>query len=173
MHSFLLENYLTELKASAKLGPILDLACGYGRNGLFLTSHNLPVIFADRNNEALNDVATRLSKSSKTWLVDFELPNQTPLKTNQFGGVIVFRYLHRPLFDALKASVIEGGLVVYETFTKDQRQFGRPNRDEFLLESGELAQIFSDWKVLHRFEGIVKNEQGNSQAIAQIVAQKR
>lgn len=178
MHSLLLTKYLTELKQSTKLGPIMDLACGLGRNGLYLAKQGLPVVFADKNQQALDEIDCTLtgedyqSNRATTWLIDLETEKKPELSLNYYGAIIVYRYLHRPLFNELKASISSGGLVVYETFTRAQKQFGRPKRDEFLLTSGELEQVFSDWQVLHSFEGTVKNEQGNSQAIAQIVARK-
>ena len=35
-------------------GPVLDLASGDGHNGLFLAAKGLPVILADRSDEALS-----------------------------------------------------------------------------------------------------------------------
>jgi methylase of polypeptide subunit release factors len=42
-------------------GPVLDLACGRGEDGLFLAGLNLPVVLADRSPEAL-EVARRSPK---------------------------------------------------------------------------------------------------------------
>ena len=50
----------------------------------------------------------------------------------QLQAVLIFRYLHRPLFDAIKQAVKPGGFVIYETFTTDNKAFGRPHRAEFL-----------------------------------------
>ena len=35
----------------------------------------------------------------------------------------------------------EGGVLIYETFTQGQEQFGRPRRADFLLQPGELLQV--------------------------------
>ena len=89
--------------------------------------------------------------------------------TNSYQAIIVFRYLHRPLIEAIKAAIEPGGLVFYETFTTENRQFGRPNRDAFLLNKNELKEMFHDWQCLHYFEGI---KQQPNRAIAQIVCRK-
>ncbi len=56
-------------------GPVLDLACGAGENGLFLAGRNLPVILADRSPEAL-EVARRSAEERRLtvrfWEVDLE-----------------------------------------------------------------------------------------------------
>lgn len=77
------------------------------------------------------------------------------------------------MFEQIKQATISGGIVVYETFTVDQAQFGRPKNPDFLLKHGELAELFADWQILHSFEGIVDaNNDAGKQAIAQIVARK-
>ena len=71
-----------------------------------------------------------------------------------FSAIIVFRYLHRPLFRALRNAVTPGGLVIYETFTTANREFGRPRSKDFLLLPGELKSLFQDWEIIHEFEGL-------------------
>jgi SAM-dependent methyltransferase len=181
MHSSLLTKYLVELKKYNHSLPILDLACGSGRNGLFCVEKNLPVVFSDVRTQALDDVKQTMNNDSdkyssilgKFWEVDFEINNANPLAENSYSTVMVFRYLHRPLIDKIKAAVAPNGLVVYETFTVAQAELGRPKNPEFLLKVGELAEYFSDWQVLHYFEGTKTSDTGsNNQAVAQIVARK-
>jgi SAM-dependent methyltransferase len=181
MHSSLLTKYLVELNKYNHSLPILDLACGSGRNGLFCLEKNLPVVFSDVRTQALDDVKQTMNNDSdkypsilaKFWEVDFEIKNANPLSENSYSTVMVFRYLHRPLIDKIKAAVAPNGLVVYETFTVAQAELGRPKNPEFLLKVGELAEYFSDWQVLHYFEGTKTSDTGsNCQAVAQIVARK-
>jgi SAM-dependent methyltransferase len=178
MHSPLLQQFLPELKIATSKNAMLDLACGAGRNGIFLAKNGLPVVFADRNEQALDEVKQKLAgkeivKTCQFWQVDFEDPKHAPLADKCFGAVIVFRYLHRPLIAQLKQSVESGGMVIYETFTRDQAELGRPKRDEFLLKNNELKECFFDWDILHYFEGVTTSEStGKKQAIAQIVAIK-
>jgi len=187
-HSLLIEKYRLDLqRVSQELqASVLDLACGHGRNGLYLLENEIPVTFADINNEALKHIqnsATSLPENqqglAQYWQVDFEQPISSiqkafhPLHKKKFAAMFVFRYLHRPLFELIKASIKPGGIIIYETFTEQQAQFGRPKNPDFLLKSGELGKIFSDWQILHSFEGITPsaNNEGK-QAIAQIVAVK-
>ena len=180
-HSSLLARFITQLSLAARKGVILDLACGSGRNGLYLVEQDIPVVFADINPEALARIERSLGgerysgieESATLWAVNFEGQQGDPFHERRFGGVIVYRYLHRPLCEWIKQSVYPGGIVIYETFTVDQPQYGRPSNPDFLLEHGELEAHFSDWDIVHSFEGVVKNSSGEgSQAIAQIVAIK-
>ena len=182
-HSPLIEKYLAQLQklALSKQAPVLDLACGSGRNGLYLVENNIPVIFADVNDESLEQVKQSLSsfsadkqKLAQCWQVDFEQANSIPLRDKFFAEIMVFRYLHRPLFEQIKGAIKPGGMIIYETFTEQQAQFGRPKNPDFLLKSNELLTQFADWKILHSFEGIVNTGVNGEtkQAIAQIVAVK-
>tara|TARA_R110002073_G_scaffold146201_3_gene298673 strand:- start:757 stop:1323 length:567 start_codon:yes stop_codon:yes gene_type:complete len=157
---------------------VLDLACGEGRNGLFLVSHHVPVIFADSNEAHLQSIAPQLDRAgasgecSKCWNVDFEAGQSegyNPLAGKIFDAIIVFNYLHRPLFPALREAIRPGGLIVYETFTIDQRQIGRPNNPDFLLQHGELRQAFKDWDCIEDFEG---EASAPVRRIARLIARK-
>jgi len=186
-HSPLIEKYLTNLQDLTlnKQTSILDLACGSGRNGLYLLEHQVPVTFADIKEEALEQTLAQAKQSSgvfkgeqqkrgQYWQVDLEQEGSTPLQGKSFAGIIVFRYLHRPLFEQIKAAISSGGMIIYETFTEQQAQFGRPKNPDFLLKTGELLELFAGWEILHSFEGVIhkNNDNKTKQAVAQIVAIK-
>ena len=168
----LLLEYLDLLKGVDSPLPVLDLACGSGRNGLVLAEQRIPVVFADRSSADLNAIEQQLTESDlpgRTWQVDLEQPGVNPLAGKHFSAVLVFNYLHRPLIPALRDAVIPGGLVIYETFTVQQPRFGRPKNPDFLLQPGELKAIFQGWDIVHNFEGIALNP---DRAVAHIVALK-
>lgn len=168
----LLSDHLPLLLALPMSNGVLDLACGRGRNGIFLASYKIPVVFADIDEIALSDVETRLQSKGLTgncWHVDLEQPGINVLEKKQFDGILVFNYLHRALFPAIKAATRPGGLVFYETFTVLQRQFGRPSNPDFLLLPGELGQYFNDREVLHYREGELHEP---DRPVAQLVARK-
>jgi SAM-dependent methyltransferase len=152
--------------------PVLDLACGTGRNGLLLAHHGIPVVFADVSAIALDAVRHCLEEADlpgQVWQVDLEQVDTDPLSGRSFSAVLGFRYLHRPLFPALRNAVRPGGYVIYETFTVDNRRFGRPGNPDFLLRNGELESLFSDWQTIHTFEGF---RQSPDRMVAQLVTRK-
>jgi len=170
-HGLLLDHLdlLTNLDRSL---PVLDLACGTGHNGLILASKGVPVVFADRSTTALETVKQQIEKDKlpgRIWQVDLEQANTNPFEGQCFSGIIGFRYLHRPLFPALMNAVKSGGLVVYETFTIENRRFGRPSNPDFLLQPGELESVFKDWEIIFHFEGVLPNPDRH---VAQVVARK-
>jgi tellurite methyltransferase len=101
--------------------------------------------------------------------VDLEKEGENPLPEDAFQGIVLFRYLHRPLIDCIKKAIKKGGIVIYETFTVDQPKFGKPYNPDFLLKRGELSGWFADWDILHYFEGIMSTPE---RAVAQIVCRK-
>lgn len=182
MYSVLLEQHLDVIRQANNDYPVLDLACGTGRNGLFLVEQGIPVVFSDVNSDVLKEIQQKLAllpnnenvnNKSCTWQIDFEQKNSLPLNNKQYRGIIVYRYLHRPLMTAIKQAIMPGGFIIYETFIEQQAEFGRPKNPAFLLKSKELNTYFNNWHIHHSFEGIITSPlSGNKQAIAQIVAQK-
>ncbi len=153
-------------------GPVLDLACGDGRNGVFLAGKGFSVCCWDVSSDALS----RARKSAADHgveitfrQVNLEEEENNPLPEDAFKGIVVFRYLHRPLIDCIKKALKKGGIVIYETFTVDQPKFGKPCNPDFLLKRGELSEWFADWDILHYFEGIMSTPE---RAVAQIVCRK-
>ncbi len=174
----LLQEFLPRLRDST---PVLDLACGGGRNGLFLLGQGLEVVFADRSAEALDRVKVALQEQlppdaayrARLWQADFEADPPAPLGEDEWGAILVFRYLHRPLLPAIRRAICPGGLLVYETFTTEQPRFGRPHNPDFLLRPGELQDAFGAWEILYSFEGVVPDADGSrQQAIARLVARR-
>lgn len=150
---------------------VLDLACGSGRNGLFLLSHNIPVTFADNNRACIDEIDRQCAGNAlaTTWLVDLETKKENPLAGKIFDGILVFNYLHRPLMEALREAVRPGGLVAYETFTREQVKYGSPKNPDYLLHEGELAETFSGWEILQQFTGERENPR---RAVANLIARK-
>lgn len=170
--SELLQQWAGLLTPAAVPGPVLDVACGDGRNGIFLAGQGLHVICCDRSRPSLRlarAAARRANVAIRLWWTDLEAGDRKPLPRNAFGAILVFRYLHRPLIPEIRSALRPGGYVIYETFIQDQARFGPPKNPEHLLRKGELAECFSDWQCLHAFEGELTNP---SRAMARIVARK-
>lgn len=167
----LLEKHLHLFKKDE--GSVLDLACGKGQNGLFLDLHHIDTLFADINKTHLDNLVYDYHIDPlHCWVADFEDNSQldaNKLRKMQLQGIIVFRYLHRPLLSAIKQAIKPGGILIYETFTIENKQFGRPHREQFLLKTGELKAAFLDWEILFYFEGV---QHSPDRATAQIVCIK-
>ncbi|MCL1040299.1 class I SAM-dependent methyltransferase [Shewanella marisflavi] len=133
---------------------VLDLACGSGRNGLWLAAQGAHVSFVDRDVSRLPKLPPHCQAKTK----DLET-GEAQLPKAQYDIVLVFNYLHRPLFETIKESIKPGGLIIYETFITQQAEVGRPKNPDFLLHEAELVKCFSNWETLHTFEGNVGCEE--------------
>ena len=117
-------------------GPTaLDVACGAGRDAVFLAGHGFAVEARDHAPEALERaraLAGREGVELRTVVCDLERAGLPPPE-RPFDLVVCFRFLHRPLFPWIEAAVAPGGWLVYETYRAGQERFGRPRRAHFLL----------------------------------------
>ncbi len=152
---------LIEQLSIFRKGKALDVACGFGRNALFLASKGFEVTGLDGNPEAVafcNAEAKRrnLGDPAKLSLtvekVDLEGP--VPIPSGVYDLVTCFYYLDRKLLPHLKEAVRPGGHLVYETFLIDQHErFGKPGRKEFCWGHNELLRSFLDFRIDFYFEG--------------------
>lgn len=122
-----------------KGGQVLDLACGSGRHTRWLAANHWQVNAVDRDEQAL----ARLQQLPNVSTMIADLENDTwPYSDHRFDGIVVSRYLHRPLLPKLIESLRAGGVLIYETFMDGNERFGRPKNPDFLLRSNELLEVF-------------------------------
>jgi SAM-dependent methyltransferase len=146
---------LTDHPTRFQKGRALEVACGFGRNALYLASQGFEVVGLDRDPEAVafcNAEANRRGLSLTARAVDLEQPNSIP--GEGYALVACFYYLDRNLIPEMKRAVRPGGHLVYETFLIDQHErFGKPGRKEFCWGHNELLRLFLDFRILYYFEG--------------------
>jgi len=136
-------------------GDALDVACGRGRNALWLAQCGLRVRALDRDAQAVEQVrreAQRAGLHIGAELFDLEQPGIS-LGHHAFDVIVVIHYLHRPLFPALIDALAPEGLLVYETFTLAQAARGKPTNPDFLLGHGELRRLVAPLEVVDYREG--------------------
>ncbi len=127
-------------------GEVLDVACGSGRHTRLLVEAGFKVQAVDRDIGGVADLAGH----PRVVLRQADLENAPwPYAAASFDGIVVTRYLHRPLFPRLCEALRPGGVLIYETFMLGQQRYGRPRNPAYLLRPGELRTAISgDMKVL-------------------------
>ena len=145
---FLLESL--EVIGRCRGGQALDVACGAGRDAVYLAMAGYTVHAIDVLPDALsraNDLARRNGVQIHTRKHD--LLADPSLPPGKFEVVTVFRFLQRDLFAAMRNAVAPGGHLVYETFHEQNRQTGRrPSNPDHLLRNGELSAAFAEFEIL-------------------------
>jgi len=136
-------------------GRALDVACGRGRNAIWLAQQGFETTAVDRDAGAVSALADRARAEGlrlSATVMDLEAGEVT-LGDAGYHVIVVVHYLHRPLFPALRAALRPGGVFVYETFTRAQAARGRPTNPAFLLEPGELRRLVAGLEILDEREG--------------------
>lgn len=119
-------------------GDVLDLACGGGRHARLLAGLGYRVEAVDRDADALATLAGVDNVAARC--ADLE-GGPWPYHARGFDGIVVSRYLWRPLFPSLFGCLDEGGVLIYETFMEGQQLYGRPSDPAHLLRPGELLEL--------------------------------
>lgn len=160
------------LLQAGRLGPVLDLACGYGRHSLAAARLGLPVLALDRDEKALRTLQETAPPRVQCVRTDLESGSDLPVAPASCGAVLVFRFLFRPLSQAIIEALRPGGLLLYETFTVHQRNLGQgPKNPAFLLQPHELPSLFSALQLI-AYEELV-TEGARPAALARLVARRR
>jgi tellurite methyltransferase len=138
--------FLEEVAPQLEAGSALDLACGSGRNAVFLAARGWKVTAVDVLPDALNfgrELERRYASGCApiSW-VCADLEALWPGPGGRFELVTMFRYLHRPLLPRLAEWLNPGASIVLETFTSLHRERRRrPARAAHVLLQGELAEL--------------------------------
>ncbi len=155
-------------------GRALDVACGRGREALWLAERGFTVDAVDVADVAVDAVRAAARERAlpvQAWRVDLvETPG--PFPREPYDIVVDFYFLERSLFPRMAAALAPGGLLVVETFTRDHAEIlGHDMPARFLLDHNELLSAFPGLRVLHyRDTTIGGSDRGR--AVASIVARR-
>ena len=152
-----------------RTGLALDIACGHGRHAFWLAAHGFTVSAIDRDANAVefvNAEARRRGVAVDAEVVDLEA-GDPKMGMSCFDVVVAVNYLHRPLFPHLIAALRPEGVLVYETFTREQALRGKPSNPAFLLDHGELRRLVAPLSIVAEREC-----EDSGRFIASVIARK-
>ncbi|MBT6272768.1 MAG: class I SAM-dependent methyltransferase [Chromatiales bacterium] len=153
-------------------GRALDLACGAGRNAIFLAGQGYQVDALDISQIALDRGAKRAEENGLVvnWICqDLDTPD---IALDSYDLIFVARFLNRALFPLLVDGLRDGGCLVYETHLRTTARVGGPRGSHFRVRPGELLHLAHELRPFHYFEGIADERDGASMALAQIIGCK-
>ena len=149
-------------------GRALDLACGLGKNTLFLAKHGLDVDAIDGSVEALNRLqafAQACELDEKIRLHQVDLDDYT-LPESAYDLVLVVRYLNRDLLPGIASALKPGGMLIYKTFNRNILKQRPGFNPAYTIETRELIDVFS------MLEVITDNRQLESSEYAFMIARQ-
>jgi len=151
-------------------GKALDVAMGIGNNAFFLAARGYAVTGVDISSVAVTRVKECAEKNRLTiQALEADLA-QFPIKDENYDLIVNFYFLDRTLIPKLKKGLKKNGLMFFETYTTEQRQFGGPSNPDYLLKPNELLVSFLDFFIIYYHERIIPGAQ--PRAIASLIAQK-
>lgn len=156
-----------------KPGRALDIACGAGRHAIFLAEHGWQVTAVDSSRvgiETLQQHAREAGVTVEAQVADLEL-GEFHIEPGTYDLICVFYYLQRELFSPMRAGVKPGSMVVAAIHLNDGKKDAKPANPAFLLEPGELKQLFADWEITYYRES-ESDEGGHHHDTAYLIARK-
>jgi tellurite methyltransferase len=160
---------LIETAARLKPGKALDLACGTGRNALWLAEHGWRVTAIDGSQAAiaiLRDRATGQGLAMDARVADLE-KGEYQIEPSSWDLIAICYYLQRDLFEPAKGGVMPGGVLLGIVHMTEPGEEPTDHR----LRLGELQRNFSGWEILHHYEG-KPNDPAHQRWVAEIVARR-
>jgi len=151
---------LVETVRGMKPGRALDLACGSGRNAIWLAEHGWSVTAVDGSPAAIELVRQR-GPHIDAHTADLEKGEYT-IEPARWDLIVISYYLQWDLFAPAKRGVVFGGLLLAIVLLGEGR---------FSAAPGELRGYFSDWEILHDREGN-PGDPARHRAVAEIVARR-
>jgi tellurite methyltransferase len=150
-------------------GRALDIACGGGRNALFLAELGFEVDALDISDVAIEHVR-RLAAGRGLPIAaaraDLAVTRDFPRPSYQI--VIDFFYRERALFGPIADALAPAGLLFFQTFvgSRPDGAFG----PRFGLEPGELRAAFARLEILHYDEVEIGDAERGRRTVARLAA---
>ncbi len=152
-------------------GTALDLACGLGGSALLLAEYGLATEAWDLSPVAVDSLARRAGKLPL--VAEVRDVSRRPPEPGEFDVICVGHFLDREICPAIAAALRPGGLLFYQTFTRERVDPGGPSNESYLLAANELLGLFPGLILrFYRDEGCLGDVTRGFRNRAQMVAQQ-
>jgi tellurite methyltransferase len=161
---------LVETVANLQPGAAIDLACGTGRNALYLARLGWKVTALDGSETAIRILKDRAAKGGLNLIAEvgdltslnFSLPSHS------FDLAVIAYYLQRDLYAKVAPALRKGGLILAIAHTPEADEEAGYKR----AAPGEMRRLFTGWEILHDYEG-PSRDPAHRKPVAEIVARKK
>ncbi|MGA6924225.1 MAG: class I SAM-dependent methyltransferase, partial [Desulfosarcina sp.] len=146
---------LTTYWEHANAGKALDIACGNGRNSIFLAGKGFWVDAVDISTVATDHLAGKDPRINviRTDLDTWKIP------PDRYTLMVNIRFLDRRLFPMMREGLRPGGLLILESFLNGKKS-------DYCLEHNELLRAFQSFRIVYYEE----KKSHHSQKFDQIAA---
>lgn len=162
---------LVEAARDLRPGRALDLACGTGRNALWLAQRGWSVTAADGSAAAIEILRSRAGRADVTidaQVADLEKIGFT-IAPARYDLIAMCYYFQRDLLEQCKRGLVVGGVMVAIALLIEPGKEDSP----FRLQPGELRGYFADWEILHDREGTDAWQHRVAELVARSPAKER
>lgn len=172
---------LADWAMHATRGRALDVACGAGRNSVFLSAEGFEV-------DAIDISATGIERARETaaakgvrvrWIEgDLEEEPEALLPAGPYDLIVMVRYVNPNLYPLLLDRLADKGIFLCEEHLQsDEEDVIGPRNPDYRLSPGELLQSVTavaapKHRVLSYREGKVTDPDGRRAALAQLVLRR-
>ena len=150
-------------------GKALDLACGTGRNALWLAEHCWNVTAVDGAPAAIEILRRRASDRGlpvDARIADLER-GEYRIEPATWDLIAISYYLQRDLFEPAKQGVAPCGILLAIVHIAEPGEAPTYKR----MEAGQLESYFQGWEILHSYEG-KSNDAAHRRPVAEIVVRR-
>ena len=151
---------LTKYWSLAPVGKALDIACGNGRNSIFLAEMGFDVDAVDISKMATDQLAG-INPNINVICTDLDTWEIPP---NRYELIVNIRFLDRRLFPMIQNSLKPGGVLIFESFMDGEK-------DKYCLKKNELLRAFLSFRIVYYEEKKTEHSEKFDQ-IASLVAIK-
>ncbi len=152
----------------------LDLACGAGRNALYLAGLGYQVDALDISAEALarGERDGRARGLQISW-IEHDLDHGLPRRLPDYDLVVVVRYLDLSLVTAAADRLTPGGCLICEAHLASEQPVIGPRDPNFRARPGELRAAVANLELAEYWEGLTQDPDGRAVALVRLVAGRR
>lgn len=150
-------------------GRALDVACGAGRNSLYLAEHGYAVDAIDISAVALERARSSAAERGLdvNW-IEMDLETEK-VPSDHYDLIVIVRYTHPTLVADLIGQLADGGFLLCEEHLLTHCDVVGPTSAAFRTRPNELLGLSTGLRVIYYHEGLVEDPDGRTAALAQLI----
>ncbi|MCP4471134.1 MAG: class I SAM-dependent methyltransferase [Gammaproteobacteria bacterium] len=164
----LLSDWLPEIP----VGRALDVACGAGRNSIFMAGAGFQVDAIDISPEGLKESRKKADEQGLVLnLIEHDLDKPYPFDTD-YDLIVVLWYVDLELITQLCSCLAPGGYLLCEEHLRCEQEVIGPDNPDFRVAPGALREAVSALDLMLYEESVEAIPEGGQVASARAVARR-